>query len=67
MYDSIALVGATGAVGTIMREMLAERKFPHKSIKFLASERSAGSKIDFDGKINLLPPHIDISGRKVGA
>jgi aspartate-semialdehyde dehydrogenase len=59
VYDSIALVGATGAVGTIMREMLAERKFPHKSIKFLASERSAGSKIDFDGKqytVELLEP-----------
>ncbi len=59
VYDSIALVGATGAVGQIMREMLVERKFPHKSIKFLASNRSAGKKIEFDGAehtVELLEP-----------
>jgi aspartate-semialdehyde dehydrogenase len=37
-------------VGTLIRELLAERKFPHKKIKFLASGRSAGKKIPFAGK-----------------
>jgi aspartate-semialdehyde dehydrogenase len=42
-----------------MREMLAARKFPHTSIKFLASKRSAGSKLDFAGSqhtVELLEP-----------
>jgi aspartate-semialdehyde dehydrogenase len=47
---SIAVVGATGAVGEIMRQVLSERSFPFRSIKFLASERSAGKKIEFKGK-----------------
>ncbi len=50
MFDSIAVVGATGAVGTIIRRLLAERALPHKQIKFLASSRSAGKPIDFAGK-----------------
>ena len=49
MYDHLALVGATGAVGTIVRQLLVERAFPYKSIRFIASARSAGSKIQFDG------------------
>jgi aspartate-semialdehyde dehydrogenase len=43
-------VGATGAVGEIMRQVLAEHKFPLRAIKFLASERSAGKAIDFASK-----------------
>jgi aspartate-semialdehyde dehydrogenase len=50
VFDSIAVVGATGAVGTIIRELLHTRQFPLKKIKFLASERSAGSKISFGGE-----------------
>lgn len=50
MFDTIAIVGATGAVGGIIRELLAQRNFPHKRIKFLASKRSAGKKIPFRGK-----------------
>ncbi|QDU98038.1 aspartate-semialdehyde dehydrogenase [Lignipirellula cremea] len=50
MYESLALVGATGAVGTIVRQLLEERKFPFKKIKFLASKRSAGTTLDFAGK-----------------
>lgn len=50
MLPSVAVVGATGAVGEIMRQVLAERKFAFRSIKFLASERSAGKTIDFQGK-----------------
>ena len=49
MFEHIALVGATGAVGTLVRQLLSERNFPHKSIKFLASARSAGSSIEFNG------------------
>ena len=47
---NVAVVGATGAVGTKMMEKLVERKFPIKSIKFLASARSAGKPIEFNGQ-----------------
>jgi aspartate-semialdehyde dehydrogenase len=43
-------MGATGAVGEVMRQVLCEHKFPLRSIKFLASARSAGKTIDFQGK-----------------
>ena len=49
MYDSVAVVGATGAVGTLIIRMLQERKFPYKKIKFLASKRSVGRVIPFNG------------------
>ncbi|MEK3765046.1 MULTISPECIES: aspartate-semialdehyde dehydrogenase [unclassified Solibacillus] len=47
---NVAVVGATGAVGTKMMEKLVERKFPIASIKFLASARSAGNQIEFNGE-----------------
>jgi aspartate-semialdehyde dehydrogenase len=47
---NVAVVGATGAVGEIMRQVLGERRFPLRSIKFLASPRSAGKHIEFQGK-----------------
>ncbi|NLY01157.1 MAG: aspartate-semialdehyde dehydrogenase [Rhodopirellula sp.] len=50
MYESLAVVGATGAVGRIMRELLEVRKFPFKKIKFVASKRSAGTELTFAGK-----------------
>ncbi|MHC5375690.1 aspartate-semialdehyde dehydrogenase [Enterococcus sp. LJL120] len=43
----IAVVGATGAVGTKMLEMLAETTLPIKEIKLLASKRSAGKQLAF--------------------
>ncbi|MDR1696353.1 MAG: aspartate-semialdehyde dehydrogenase [Endomicrobium sp.] len=46
----IAVAGATGAVGREMIKMLENRNFPVESVKFLASERSAGSKLTFNGK-----------------
>src|SRR5690625_2464524 len=46
----VAVVGATGAVGEIMRELLAERKFPVSQVALLASSRSAGQAIEFAGK-----------------
>jgi aspartate-semialdehyde dehydrogenase len=48
-YD-VAVVGATGAVGEAMLEILEERNFPVNNIYPLASERSAGKKIQFRGK-----------------
>jgi len=48
-YD-VAVVGATGAVGEIMLEILAERNFPVNNVYPLASERSAGKKVQFGGK-----------------
>src|SRR6201990_1941164 len=42
----VAVVGATGAVGTVMRAKLRERSFPASSIIPFASERSAGKELD---------------------
>ena len=50
MIQSLAVVGATGAVGRIIRQLLEEREFPVEDIRFLASARSAGKKIPFRGK-----------------
>jgi len=47
---NVAIVGATGAVGEVMLEILAERQFPAKSVTLLASERSAGTRIPFKDK-----------------
>jgi aspartate-semialdehyde dehydrogenase len=46
---NVAIVGATGAVGTKILEKLLERKFPATSIKLLASKRSAGMNITAGG------------------
>src|SRR3954451_16021790 len=43
----VAVVGATGAVGTRMLAVLAERSFPADSVRALASERSAGKDVDY--------------------
>ena len=50
MFETIAIVGATGAVGRLIRQMLEEREFPYRKIKFLASKRSAGTTITFKGE-----------------
>ena len=50
MFDTIAVVGATGAVGRIILQLLEERDFPYKKIKFLASKRTAGTPIEFRGE-----------------
>jgi len=49
MFETIAVVGATGAVGRIILQLLEERNLPYQRIKFLASGRSAGKKIRFKG------------------
>ena len=43
----VAVVGATGAVGEAMLEILAERRFPVGTVYALASERSVGKKVAF--------------------
>jgi aspartate-semialdehyde dehydrogenase len=53
---SVAVVGATGAVGEIMRQVLDEHSFPFRAIKFLASARSAGKPIVFKGKTYTIEP-----------
>ena len=47
---NVAVVGATGVVGQEMIRILEERKFPVDKIKLLASERSAGQYLEFNGK-----------------
>jgi aspartate-semialdehyde dehydrogenase len=47
---NVAVVGATGAVGEAMLEILAERNFPIDEIHLLASSRSAGTTMMFNGK-----------------
>lgn len=47
MFKKAAIVGATGAVGRIMLQLLAERNFPARDYKFLASARSAGQTLEF--------------------
>jgi len=46
----VAVVGATGAVGETMLSILAERGFPVGTLSVLASERSAGGEIEFNGQ-----------------
>ena len=46
----IAIVGATGAVGQLVRRIIAERQLQLESIKFIASARSAGKQIEFGGQ-----------------
>jgi len=46
----IAVVGATGLVGNVMLQVLSERKFPFTEILAVASEKSIGKKIDFNGE-----------------
>jgi aspartate-semialdehyde dehydrogenase len=65
---NVAVVGATGAVGEQMREILDERLFPVDELRLLASERSAGQYLEFQHKqrrVDLLDEHsfegIDIA------
>src|SRR5512139_3950294 len=51
---SVAVVGATGAVGQEMLRVLAERAFPVRELRALASGRSAGKGVDFQGREHLV-------------
>jgi aspartate-semialdehyde dehydrogenase len=46
---NIAIVGATGAVGREMMEILEQRNFPVNELRLLASQRSAGKELEFKG------------------
>ncbi len=48
-HYNVAILGATGAVGRTMLKVLEERDFPIEELKLLASERSAGTEIEFRG------------------
>ncbi|MCH1493964.1 MAG: aspartate-semialdehyde dehydrogenase [Rubripirellula sp.] len=59
MYENIALVGATGAVGRIVLEQIVQRQLPCRSLKLLASQRSAGTVVEVGGQsltVELLSP-----------
>lgn len=51
---TLAVVGATGQVGHVMRAILAERDFPATHFRFFSSARSAGSEIEYAGKTYLV-------------
>ena len=51
---NVAVVGATGAVGEAMLEILQQRNFPVDKIYPLSSERSAGKSITFNGKSHVV-------------
>jgi len=47
---NVGILGATGAVGREMLKVLSEKKFPINELRLLASIRSAGKQIEFEGK-----------------
>ena len=61
---NIAIVGATGAVGEAMLELLASRDFPVGELTLLASERSAGTRLPFKEKSLTVKDlaHFDFAG-----
>jgi aspartate-semialdehyde dehydrogenase len=70
----IGVVGATGQVGSVVRRILLERRFPITEIRFFASARSAGSSLEFDGRQVLVedaavadPAGLDIAIFSAGA
>ena len=70
----IGVVGATGQVGSVMRDLLAERAFPIDEIRFFASARSAGSTLPWQGGEIVVedadaadPSGLDIALFSVGA
>jgi len=50
VFGTVAIVGATGAVGTIILQLLEERGFHAKRFRLLASARSAGQRVLFRGE-----------------
>ena len=47
---NVAILGATGAVGTEFLKLIEERNFPFAELRLLASKRSVGKQIEFKGK-----------------
>lgn len=50
MTVTVAVVGATGQVGQVMRDLLDQRQFPADQVRFIASARSAGTTLPFRGQ-----------------
>ena len=50
---TVAILGATGAVGTQMLECLNEQEFPVGKLKLLASARSAGKTVEFRERLKV--------------
>ena len=65
---NVAVVGATGAVGETMLSILQERGFPVENLYALASSRSAGSTIRFNGKTIVIEDleNFDFKGVDIG-
>lgn len=59
---NVAVVGATGAVGTRMLQVLSERNFPADTIRAFASERSAGREVGDGLTVEALNDSADLSG-----
>lgn len=71
---NVAVVGATGQVGTVMREILAERSFPIRELRLFATARSAGTAVEFGGQTVIIedvatadPSGVDIALFSAGA
>ena len=65
---NVAIVGATGAVGEALIEILEQRKFPVAELFLLASERSAGRRLQFCGKSVMIQEleKFDFSQAQIG-
>src|SRR6056300_1519021 len=50
MSVNVAVVGATGQVGGVMRQLLIDRDFPVQQIRYIASARSAGTTLPWRGE-----------------
>ncbi|HEY2437977.1 MAG TPA: aspartate-semialdehyde dehydrogenase, partial [Solirubrobacteraceae bacterium] len=58
----VAVVGATGVVGTAMLELLRQRRFPAWEIVPFATERSAGRELDGGLTVRALNEEADLDG-----
>ena len=65
---NVAIAGATGAVGEALVEILEERAFPVGELYLLASERSAGKRVQFRGKSVMVQrlDEFDFSQAQIG-
>ena len=52
----VAIVGATGAIGKALLELLEQRRFPVANLYLLASERTAGTRLLFNGNPAMVKP-----------
>lgn len=60
----VAVVGATGMVGEIMLKVLTERKFPFTEMILVASDKSVGNQIEFQGKMHTIISKSDAVAMK---